>query len=107
MAEDLKKIYVEKKECLKTVKEFAVEVKSLNAKKEGLREENEKLHKTITILGEEKEQQKVELSDKIEKIQSSVIVLEDEKMQQKEDLSEKIEVLQRNVKSLEEEKMQK
>lgn len=89
MAKELTRIYLEQKDWRKTEKgmrqaneEFAAEVEKLYAKEESLREENDMLLKTITILGEEKVQQKEDLSEKIESLQNSLKLLEEEKAQQ-------------------------
>ena len=89
MAKELTKIYQEQKDWRKTEKgirganeEFAAEVEKLYAKEETLKEENDMLLKTITILGEEKVQQKEDLSEKIESLQNSLKLLEEEKAQQ-------------------------
>ena len=89
MAKELTKIYTEQKQwreaekgLLKANEELVAEVESLYAKQESLGEENDMLLKTITILGEEKVQQKEDLSEKIEELQNSVKSLEEEKANQ-------------------------
>ena len=89
MAKELTKIYLEQKDWRKTEKgmrkaneEFAAEVEKLYAKEETLGEENDMLLKTITILGEEKVQQKEDLTEKIDALQKSIKLLEEEKGQQ-------------------------
>ena len=89
MAKELTKIYMEQKEWRSTERgmrkaneEFAAEVAKLYAKEEALGEENDMLLKTITILGEEKVQQKEDLSEKIDALQASLKLLEEEKTQQ-------------------------
>ena len=89
MAKELTKIYLEQKDWRKTEKgmrkaneEFAAEVEKLYAKEETLGEENDMLLKTITILGEEKVQQKEDLTVKIDALQKSIKLLEEEKAQQ-------------------------
>ena len=86
MAKELTKIYTEQKQwreaekgLLKANEELVAEVESLYARQESLGEENDTLLKTITILGEEKVQQKEDLSEKIEELQSHVKFLEEEK----------------------------
>jgi len=89
MAKELTKVYLEQKDWRKTEKgirraneEFAAEVEKLYAKEETLKEENDMLLKTITILGEEKVQQKEDLSEKLESLQNSLKLFEEEKAEQ-------------------------